>query len=258
MSVKIKKQKKTKGSLNKSLKKDETTTNLNETVLSDKEEEAVGEIVADKNEEVDDGSGLAHESPVEEDDDDDMDLGSLRKSGLEKIKKKRKKGIIYVSNIPKHMNVTRIREFLGEYGKIGRVYLQPEKLPGGPDKKKKKRKPFARHFTEGWVEFESKRVAKQIVPLLNNKQISSRKKSQFFDYLWSMKYLPRFKWCHLTERMNYETAVHKQRLMTEVSQARKEATFFQNNLDKSEFIKKKEKNKQKMEEKKLKKQQGEV
>lgn len=65
-----------------------------------------------------------------------------------------------------------------------------------------------------------------------------------------MKYLPRFKWCHLTERMNYEQAVHKQRLMTEVSQARKETTFFQNNLDKSEFIKKKEKKLKKLEEKK--------
>lgn len=91
------------------------------------------------------------------------------------------------------------------------------------------------------MEFKSKRVAKQIVGLLNNKQISSRKKSQFYDYLWSMKYLPRFKWTHLTERMNYEQAVHKQRLMTEISQARKETTFFQNNLDKSEFIKKKNK-----------------
>lgn len=131
MSAKLKKQKKIKGSINKSLKKAETTTNLNETALSDKEEEAVEEIVAEQNEEVDDGSGLAHESPMEDDDEDDMDLGSLRKTGIEKTKKKRKKGIIYVSNIPKHMNVTRIREFLGEYGKIGRVYLQPEKLPGG-------------------------------------------------------------------------------------------------------------------------------
>jgi len=76
------------------------------------------------------------------------------------------------------------------------------------------------------VEFKSKRVAKQIVPLLNNKQISGRKTSQFYDSLWSMKYLPRFKWVHLTERMNYEQAVHKQRLHTEVSQARKETTFF--------------------------------
>lgn len=44
--------------------------------------------------------------------------------------KKFKKGIIYVSNLPKHMNVTRIRETLGVYGDLGRVFLQPDKLPG--------------------------------------------------------------------------------------------------------------------------------
>lgn len=82
-------------------------------------------------EHVDDGNGLAIESPAEDDeeDDDDMDLANFR-PGEDQPKKKRKKGIIYISNIPKHMNVTRIREILGEYGKIGRVYLQPEKLPG--------------------------------------------------------------------------------------------------------------------------------
>ncbi|XP_018786572.1 PREDICTED: pre-rRNA-processing protein esf2-like isoform X2 [Bactrocera latifrons] len=173
---------------------------------------------------------------ADDDEDDEMDMGNFNV----KAKKKRKKGIIYISNIPKHMNVTRMREILGEYAELGRVYLQPEKLPGGNDKKKK-RKRLARHFTEGWVEFESKRAAKQIVELLNNKQISTRKKSQFYDYMWSMKYLPRFKWVHLTERMNYEQAVHKQRLHTEVSQARKETTFFQNNLDKSEYLKKQSK-----------------
>ncbi|ALC49174.1 CG32708 [Drosophila busckii] len=190
------------------------------------------------NEQSADESASADE-PMEPMDDDEMDLANFKSSEpTTKPVKKRKKGIIYISNIPKHMNVTRLREILGEFGKIGRVYLQPEKKLGDKNKKKNKRKRYNIHFTEGWVEFESKRVAKQIVPLLNNKQISSRKKSQFYDSLWSMKYLPRFKWVHLTERMNYEQAVHKQRLQTEVSQARKETTFFQNNLDKSEHLKK--------------------
>lgn len=39
--------------------------------------------------------------------------------------KKRKKGIVYLSSIPKYMNVTKLRELLGEYGDIGRVFLQP-------------------------------------------------------------------------------------------------------------------------------------
>ncbi|XP_023169262.2 pre-rRNA-processing protein esf2-like [Drosophila hydei] len=197
------------------------------------------ELTDGKSEEIVEPVTPAPNTEDDEDDDDEMDLANFNAGAKPTAKtKKRKKGIIYVSNIPKHMNVTRLREILGEFGKIGRVYLQPEKKPGGDKAKKNKRKKYNIHFTEGWVEFESKRVAKQIVPLLNNKQISSRKKSQFFDSLWSMKYLPRFKWVHLTERMNYEQAVHKQRLQTEVSQARKETTFFQNNLDKSEHIKK--------------------
>lgn len=35
-----------------------------------------------------------------------------------------KKGIIYLSTIPPYMDVTRIREYFEEFGKVGRVYLQ--------------------------------------------------------------------------------------------------------------------------------------
>lgn len=102
----------------------------------------------------------------------------------------------------------------------------------------KKRK-VRRHFTEGWVEFESKRLAKQVATSLNNTTIATRKSSKFCDILWCLKYLPRFKWTHLSERLTYEKAVYNQRLKTEVAQARKEATFFQDNLDQSERMKKK-------------------
>lgn len=59
--------------------------------------------------------------------------------------------------------------------------------------------------------------------------------------LWNMKYIPRFKWTHLSERLAYENAVHRQKMTAEISQAKKEAAFFQNNLDHSENIKKKNK-----------------
>lgn len=42
--------------------------------------------------------------------------------------KKKKKGIIYLSSIPKFMNVTILRELLSEYAAIGRIFLQPGKL----------------------------------------------------------------------------------------------------------------------------------
>ncbi|EDW48806.1 GM17587 [Drosophila sechellia] len=57
-------------------------------------------------------------------------------------------------------------------------------------------------FAEGWVEFKSKRVAKQIVPLLTNRQISTHKKSRFYDSLWSMKYLSHFTWANLPKLLN--------------------------------------------------------
>lgn len=47
-----------------------------------------------------------------------------------------------------------------------------------------------------------------------------------------------FKWIHLSERLTYERAVHHQKLQIATSKARKEANFFQNNLDKSENLKK--------------------
>lgn len=114
------------------------------------------------------------------------------------------------------------------------------------DTKKKKKKRLARHFTEGWVEFESKRAAKQIAGHLNNHPIATRKSSPFYDISWSIKYLPRFKWIHLSERLTYEKAVHRQKLQSEISQARKEAAFFQENLDKSEKVKKMKKKQKKL------------
>lgn len=56
---------------------------------------------------------------------------------------------------------------------------------------KKKLKKAIKHFTEGWVEFESKKVAKFVAETLNNTQVSTRKKSKFYDVMWNVKYLPR-------------------------------------------------------------------
>lgn len=105
-------------------------------------------------------------------------------------------------------------------------------------KKKNSKKLLAIHFTEGWVEFESKRVAKWVVANLNAKPITTKKKSRFCDILWNLKYLSGFKWIHLSERLSYEKAVYRQKMQAEISQARKEANFFQESLDRSERKKK--------------------
>ncbi|XP_063977006.1 activator of basal transcription 1-like [Diachasmimorpha longicaudata] len=164
---------------------------------------------------------------------------------LQIAKQRKKLGIIYLSNIPKYMNVTTVREIFSKYGEVGRVYLQlgctaDDKKKDG-EKPKKKKKEASRYFTEGWVEFERKKIAKYVAATLNNTQISTRKKSKFFDIIWNIKYLPRFKWIHLSERLAYEKAVHKQRLTAEIAQAKREVNFFSYNVDRSKKLKTKEK-----------------
>lgn len=74
------------------------------------------------------------EMDIAEDDEnlnnDDEEAGPSGLGSDGESEKKKKRGIIYISSIPKFMNVTILREMLSEYAKIGRVYLQPGKLSG--------------------------------------------------------------------------------------------------------------------------------
>ncbi|XP_068626296.1 uncharacterized protein [Battus philenor] len=173
-------------------------------------------------------NGSACDSDVNENEDNhsDSNTGVLKK----KIKKR---GIVYLSTIPPFMNVAKIREIFTQFGEVGRIYLQPSTKPG------EKRKRVPNQFTEGWVEFQKKKIAKQVAANLNNTKIGTRKKSRYYDMIWNIKYIPRFKWVHLSERLAYERAAMKQRLRAEISQAKKEAHYLQSNVEKSKRIKRK-------------------
>lgn len=74
---------------------------------------------------------LNNDEEMNEENESEIDDEEAGPSGAgEKPEKKKKRGIIYISSIPKYMNVTILREMLGEYAKIGRVFLQPGKLSG--------------------------------------------------------------------------------------------------------------------------------
>lgn len=59
-----------------------------------------------------------------------------------------------------------------------------------------------KNFTEGWVEFEDKAVAKNTAAMLNGNPIGGKRRSAYHYDLWSLKYLPKFKWDHLTEEIS--------------------------------------------------------
>lgn len=196
----------------------------------------------------------------------DIDSDSQTSFGIEsegksksiKGKKTKKRGIIFLSTIPPYMNVAKIREIFSEFGDVGRIYLQPTgskyfevrnlnvktcSEPSNPNyyvaEPGERRKRVPNQFTEGWVEFEKKKVAKLVAAKLNNTKIGTRKRSRYYDMIWNIKYIPRFKWVHLSERLAYERAAYKQRLRAEISQAKKEAHYLQTNVEKSKKLKKK-------------------
>jgi len=147
--------------------------------------------------------------------------------------KKKKPGIVYLSSIPTGFNVSRTTGFFAQYGRVGRVYLQPDVREKATRKDK-----IARNFTEGWIEFMSKKLAKEVASNLNLSQVGGKKRSKAHDVTWNIKYLPGFKWTHLSEKLAYEKAVHQQRMRTEISQARRETDFFKSNLEKSKRLEK--------------------
>ncbi|KAK3841858.1 MAG: hypothetical protein J3R72DRAFT_482977 [Linnemannia gamsii] len=156
---------------------------------------------------------------------------------LEKFQAARDKtGIVYLSKIPPFMKPVKMRHLLGAFGELGRVYLAPEDSKVAARRKKyggnKKQ-----NFSEGWVEFKDKSIAKQVANSLNATIIGGSKKSFYHDDMWNIKYLPKFKWDHLTERIAYENASRAQRLQAEINQAKRENKTIMTNIEKAKMIK---------------------
>ncbi|KAJ3182836.1 RNA-binding ATPase activator esf2 [Gaertneriomyces sp. JEL0708] len=146
-----------------------------------------------------------------------------------------KSGIIYLSRVPPFMRPQKLRQLLSSHGTINRIYLVPEN-PLTAARRKKYRKNSRQNFVEGWVEFTSKTDARLTAEHLNGKQIGGKKRSRYYDDIWNMKYLPRFKWNHLTEQIAYEKKVREQRVRTEMAMAKREAKGYQKNVHKAKMV----------------------
>uniref|UniRef100_A0A914CQH9 Activator of basal transcription 1 n=1 Tax=Acrobeloides nanus TaxID=290746 RepID=A0A914CQH9_9BILA len=143
--------------------------------------------------------------------------------------KQRKSGVVYLQTIPPLYTVSRIREEFSNFGIVGRVYLQAEKQRAKTGKMRKR-------YVEGWVEFENKKVAKKVATMLNGSLVGGKRRSMAHDTLWVIKYLHGFKWIHLMEQLSYEKKVEQQRLRAEISQAKRQAEFFAQQVEKGAKI----------------------
>ncbi|KAF6073802.1 activator of basal transcription 1 [Phyllostomus discolor] len=153
-------------------------------------------------------------------------------------------GIVYLGHIPPRFRPLHVRNLLSAYGEVGRVFFQPEE--GFVRRKKKaaaasaaggkKRSRYSKDYTEGWVEFRDKRVAKRVAASLHNTPMGSRRRSPFRYDLWNLKYLHRFTWSHLSEHLAFERQVRRQRLRAEVAQAKRETDFYLQSVERGKHF----------------------
>ncbi|KIM34789.1 hypothetical protein M413DRAFT_450052 [Hebeloma cylindrosporum] len=139
-------------------------------------------------------------------------------------------GIIYISRIPPGMRPTKVRHLMSAFGAVGRVYLQQEDAKRAYLRKKFTSTKKA-HYTEGWVEFKDKKIARSVAEMLNAQPIGGKKGTRWRDDIWTMKYLPKFKWNMLTEQVAHEAAVHTAKLRVELSQSKAEQQQYLKNVE---------------------------
>lgn len=149
----------------------------------------------------------------------------------------RKSGVIYISRVPPFMKPHTLKHFLEPYASkgLGRVFLTPEdhvahtrRVKNGGNKKKS--------FTDGWIEFNSKKEAQIAAETLNGNIIGGKKGNFYHDDLWNMKYLKGFKWNHLTEQISNENAERAARTRDEIRRTRKENKAFVEDVERAKML----------------------
>lgn len=142
-----------------------------------------------------------------------------------KAPKKNKTGVVYLSSLPPYLKPAALKSMLEarNFGPITRTFLAPL-IPSNsaPKRRSNKRK----IYTEGWVEFASKKTAKVCAETLNARIIGGRKGGWYHDDIWNMKYLKGFKWENLMEAQQRERSEREARQRTEDARARKEEKVF--------------------------------
>jgi ESF2/ABP1 family protein len=109
--------------------------------------------------------------------------------------KEKKPGVIYLSSLPSYLRPSALRNLLTQRGfaPIKRLFLTPASKASSHHSKKNSRQ----LYTEGWIEFESKKVARRCAETLNATAVGGKKGGFYRDDLWNMKYLRGMGWDEL-------------------------------------------------------------
>ncbi|RPB29401.1 hypothetical protein L211DRAFT_832104 [Terfezia boudieri ATCC MYA-4762] len=144
-------------------------------------------------------------------------------------------GVVYISRVPPFMRPQKVKSLLSRFGSINRIFLSPED-PTSHSRRVKFGGNKKTLYEEGWVEFTDKKVAKLVAETLNATIIGGKKGSYYHDDVWNIKYLPKFKWHHLTAQIAHENAARQSRLRAEIAQAHRENKAFTRNVERAKMI----------------------
>ncbi|KAH9825538.1 pre-rrna-processing protein esf2 [Teratosphaeria destructans] len=150
----------------------------------------------------------------------------------------KKSGVLYISRVPPFMKPQTLRHYLQSHAPkhgLGRIFLTPEdptqrtsRLKQGGNKKKS--------YTDGWVEFVSKKEAKAAAGFLNGEIMGGKKGSFYYDDIWSVRYLRGFKWRDLTDQIANENAEREARMREEIRRTRKENKAFLEDVERGKML----------------------
>ncbi|KAL2000552.1 hypothetical protein VTN02DRAFT_2939 [Thermoascus thermophilus] len=164
--------------------------------------------------------------------------------------KKNKTGVIYLSSLPPYLKPSALKSILLQrgFGPITKVFLTPATPPPGASSLKKSNR--RKTYTDGWVEFASKKTAKICAETLNATIVGGKKGGYYHDDVWNMKYLKGFKWADLMEQVQRERSEREAKRRIEDARARKEEKVFLQGVEKGKVIEGIQKKKQEKEKRK--------
>ncbi|KAH0834450.1 Pre-rRNA-processing protein esf2 [Fonsecaea pedrosoi] len=100
-------------------------------------------------------------------------------------------GVVYLSSLPPYLKPSALRNLLEQRGfsPIKRLFLSPASRHAHNSKKNSRQL-----YTEGWIEFSSKKIARRCAETLNATTVGGKKGGYYRDDLWNMKYLKGMAW----------------------------------------------------------------
>lgn len=139
-------------------------------------------------------------------------------------------GVVYLSSLPPYLKPSALRNLLTQRGfsPITRLFLAPASKARNHHSSRKSSRQL---YTEGWIEFATKKMAKRCAETLNATTVGGRKGGFYHDDIWNMKYLRGVGWDDLMAQVREERREEEARRMEERGQIARETKEFIEGVD---------------------------